>query len=67
MLKIEQVNAAGNILINQCVTFKHIVQHFVGQGVSGLREMPAKFGEAALYFTQCAFNCWQIKPMRRGH
>ncbi len=49
LLKIKQVDAAGNIFVNQRITFKHVVQNFIGQRVARLGEVLAELGKVALH------------------
>ena len=56
MMKVKQVNAPCDIVVNQRIAFKHVVQHFVGQGVARLGKLRAELGKAALHFAERAFN-----------
>ena len=63
-----EINATVlNIVVNQGITFKHILQHFVCQRVAWFGEVLAQLGKTALDLTQGAFNRDQIKTMCCRH
>jgi len=67
LLKIKQVDTTCNVVVNQRIALKHIVQNFISQGITLLGKVHAQLGKAALHLTQCAFNRWQIKTMSYRH